>query len=162
MTVGPHQLIGDLKARGDTLATAESLTGGQLAAMLTSVPGSSACFLGGVISYATSVKMSLLGVSEAIVADHGVISAECAAAMATGVRDLLGATYGLATTGVAGPESQDGKPMGHVWVAVAGPQDVQTQLLSLAGDRAAIQAGSCRGALSVLDAMLRDVDSGLG
>ena len=162
MTVDPRQLIGDLTARGDTLVTAESLTGGQLAALFTSVPGASACFLGGVVSYATTVKVSVLNVSQSIIEEHGVVSAECAAAMAMGVRALLGATYALATTGVAGPDGQEGKPVGHVWVAGAGPGGVETRLLSLDGDRAAIQAGSCHGAMSVLDAMLRREDSALG
>lgn len=162
MTVDPRQLIGDLTARGATLATAESLTGGQLAALLTAVPGASACFVGGVVSYATSVKVSVLHVSEEIVAEHGVVSAQCAAAMAEGARELLGTTYALATTGVAGPTNQEGKPVGHVWIAGAGPDGSRAQFLALTGDRAAIQEGSCRGALSVLDAMLRGVDSGLG
>ncbi|HXH78797.1 CinA family protein [Nocardioides sp.] len=162
MTMDPRQLVEVLSARGDTLATAESLTGGQLAALFTSVPGASACFLGGVVSYATAVKVSLLGVSESIIDQHGVVSAECAAAMASGARTLLGATYALATTGVAGPDRQEDKPVGLVWVAVAGPDGVQTRLLSLEGDRAAVQAGSCRGAMSVLGDMLRMEDSALG
>ncbi|CAA9394861.1 MAG: hypothetical protein AVDCRST_MAG60-1764 [uncultured Nocardioides sp.] len=162
MTVDPRQLVQDLARRGDTLATAESLTGGRLAALLTSVPGASACFLGGVVAYATPVKTSLLDVPGSIIDEHGVVSAECAAAMASGARALLGSTFALATTGVAGPDQQEGRPVGHVWVAGAGPRGVETRLLSLDGDRAAIQDGSCRGALSVLVAMLRQEDSGLG
>ena len=162
MTVDPRQLLGDLTERGETLATAESLTGGQLAALFTSVPGASACFLGGLVSYATAVKVTLLGVPESVIAEHGVVSAECAAAMAAGARSLIGATYALATTGVAGPDTQEGKPVGYVWVAAAGPRGVETKLLSLYGDRAAIQAESCHGALSVLDAMIRREDSALG
>lgn len=155
-------LVAELTLRGVTVATAESLTGGQLAAAFTSVPGASACFLGGVVSYATEVKVSLLGVSTTVIDEYGVVSAECAAAMASGARTLLGATYALATTGVAGPDSQEGHPAGHVWVACAGPLGVETRLLSLDGDRAAVQAASCRDALSVLDGMLRREDSGLG
>lgn len=162
MTMQPRHLVDVLSARGDTVATAESLTGGQLAAHFTAVPGASACFLGGVVSYATAVKVSLLGVSESTIEQHGVVSAECAAAMASGARALLGATYALATTGVAGPDRQEDKPVGLVWVAVAGPDGVQTRQLSLEGDRAAIQAGSCRAALSVLGGMLRMEDSALG
>jgi nicotinamide-nucleotide amidase len=162
MTVDPRRLVKDLVARGDTLATAESLTGGQLAALFTAVPGASGCFVGGVVSYATAVKISVLGVAPAIIEEYGAVSAECAGAMATGARTLLGATYALATTGVAGPDRQEGKPVGHVWIALAGPVAVETHLLGLDGDRTAIQDGSCRAALSVLDARLRKEDSGLG
>lgn len=162
MTADAPALVADLSARGVTVATAESLTGGQLAALFTSVPGASACFVGGVVSYATEVKVSVLGVSPTIIEEYGAVSAECATAMASGARSLLSATYALATTGVAGPDSQEGHPAGHVWVACAGPGGVEAQLLSLDGDRAAIQSASCRGALSVLDGMLRREDSGLG
>lgn len=144
------------------MATAESLTGGQLAASFTAVPGASACFVGGIVAYATEVKISVLGVAASLVESYGAVSAECAAAMATGAREVLGSTYALATTGVAGPDSQEGHPAGHVWVACAGPAGVETQLLALAGDRASVQAASCRGALSVLDGMLRREDSVLG
>ncbi len=162
MTADAPALVASLSSRGDTLATAESLTGGQLAAMFTSVPGASACYLGGVVSYASAVKVSVLGVSASIIEEYGAVSAECAEAMASGARTLLGATYALATTGVAGPDLQEGHPAGHVWVACAAPGGVETRLLALDGDRAAIQSDSCRGALSVLDAMLRREDSGLG
>ncbi len=160
MTV--EALVATLSARGLSVATAESLTGGQLAAAFTSVPGASACFLGGVVAYATRAKVSVLGVSPAIIEAYGAVSAECAAAMASGARSLLSTTHALATTGVAGPASQEGHPAGHVWVACAGPAGVETRLLTLEGDRAAIQAASCGGALSVLDGMLRREDSGLG
>lgn len=157
-----NDLVTELTSRGVTVATAESLTGGQLAALLTAVPGASACFVGGVVAYASSVKVSVLGVAPTIIEEYGAVSAECAEAMALGACALLGATYALATTGVAGPDSQEGHPAGHVWVACAGPTGVETRLLSLTGDRAAVQSLSCRGALSVLDGMLRREDSGLG
>jgi nicotinamide-nucleotide amidase len=143
-----------LASRDETLATAESLTGGLLAAMLTDVPGASRSFVGGVVSYATRVKVSALDVPPSVVEEHGVISAECAAAMATGVRRRLDATWGLATTGVAGPDEQEGRPVGTVWVAVADPGGVETRLLSLAGDRAAIRGATCTEVLSVLAAIL--------
>ncbi|PUA79173.1 CinA family protein [Nocardioides currus] len=162
MTWDARDLVARMSSLGITLATAESLTGGQLAAAVTAVPGASACFRGGVVAYATPVKVSVLGVPAEVVEAYGAVSAECAAAMATGARELLGATYGLATTGVAGPDPQEGHPAGHVWIACAGPRAVETHLLALDGDRAAIQAGSCRDALSVLGAMLRREDSGLG
>lgn len=162
MTADAHALVSTLTSRGVTVATAESLTGGQLAAMFTAVPGASACFTGGVVAYASAVKVSVLGVAPTIIEEYGAVSAECAAAMALGSRSLLGSTYALATTGVAGPDLQEGHPAGHVWVGCAGPTGVETRLLSLEGDRAAVQSASCRGALSVLDGMLRREDSGLG
>ncbi len=145
-----------LAGRGETLATAESLTGGLLSATLTDVPGASRSFVGGVVSYATRVKESLLGVPAEVVAGHGVVSGECAAAMATGVRVALDTTWGLATTGVAGPDSQEGKPVGTVWVAVAGPAGVAVRRLALSGDRRSIREGSCREVLGLLAAVLDD------
>lgn len=151
-----------LVARRETVATAESLTGGQLAVRLTALPGSSHSYVGGVVAYSTAAKMSVLGVPSGVVAAHGVVSAECATAMAVGVRDLMRATYGVATTGVAGPESQDGLPPGVVWIAVAGPDGAWATLLSLSGRREEIQAATCDAALSALDGILRRVEPGLG
>jgi nicotinamide-nucleotide amidase len=116
-----HRLLGE---RSATVATAESLTGGLLGAELTAMPGSSATFAGGIVAYATALKASLLGVPEDLLARHGAVHPEVAVAMAEGVRDRLGATYGLAVTGVAGPEPQDGRPVGTVHLAVAGPGGV--------------------------------------
>jgi nicotinamide-nucleotide amidase len=110
---------GLLAERGATVAVAESLTGGLLGGELTGMPGSSATFAGGVIAYATPLKHRLLGVPEDLLAAHGAVHPDVAAAMARGVRERLGATYGLAVTGVAGPEPQDGRPVGTVHVAVA-------------------------------------------
>ena len=98
------ELIALLAARRQSIAVAESLTGGLLAAALTDVPGASAVFRGGVVAYATELKAVLLGVDRALLAAQGAVSAEVAGAMATGVRDRLGATVGAATTGVAGPD----------------------------------------------------------
>lgn len=139
-----------LAGRGESLATAESLTGGLLAARLTDVPGASRSFVGGVVSYATRVKESLLGVPAAVVEQHGVVSGECAEAMARGVRDRLDATWGIATTGVAGPDSQEGKPVGTVWIAVAGPDGVEALRLTLSGDRSTIRQDTCHQVLSLL------------
>jgi nicotinamide-nucleotide amidase len=111
---------GLLAERGATVAVAESLTGGLIGAELTAMPGSSSTFAGGVIAYATPLKHSLLGVPEDLLTAHGAVHPEVAAAMARGVRERLGASYGLAVTGVAGPEPQDGQPVGTVHVAVAG------------------------------------------
>lgn len=143
-----------LVARRHTLATAESLTGGMLASRLTDVPGASRGFVGGVVSYATRVKVSVLGVPPGVVEEHGVVSRECAEAMARGVRERLDATWGLATTGVAGPDEQEGRPVGTVWVAVAGPTAVDSTLLSLAGDRTTIRDAACTGALSLIMGIL--------
>lgn len=147
---------------GGTVATAESLTGGQLAARFTAIAGSSAVYVGGVVTYATRLKVSMLGVSEAVIAECGVVSEAIVEAMALGVRERLESTYGLATTGVAGPGPADGVPAGTVWVAVAGPSGVQTRLLGLDADRAANQAAACDAALSVLDDILRREEPRLG
>ncbi|MFE0777229.1 nicotinamide-nucleotide amidohydrolase family protein [Streptomyces sp. NPDC058861] len=110
-----------LAERGQTLAVAESLTGGLVAAELTGVPGASASFRGSVTAYATALKHELLGVDAALLAERGAVDPEVASQMAAGVRVRLGADWGIATTGVAGPEPQDGQPVGTVYVAVAGP-----------------------------------------
>ncbi len=154
-------MLESLVARGETLATAESLTGGLLAAAITDVPGASRAFVGSVVSYATRVKVSVLDVPAAVVEDHGVVSEECAVAMARGVRRRLDATWGVATTGVAGPDRQAGRPVGTVWVAVAGPDVVRARLLGLDGERRAIREASCGAAVSLLLDLLRE-EPGLG
>ncbi|MGI9155687.1 MAG: CinA family protein [Marmoricola sp.] len=142
-----HEL---LVGRGETVASAESLTGGQLAAQLSGPPGASASYVGGVVSYATSVKEQVLGVPAGLVASYGVVSAECAEAMASGVRRLTGATWAVSTTGVAGPTEQEGKPVGTVFVGIAGPGGVTSVALHLDGDRAAIRRQTCRLAVEQL------------
>ena len=137
-----HQV---LLSRGETVGCAESLTGGGLADLLSGTPGASATFAGGITSYATRVKRELLGVTAA-----QVVSADCASQMASGVRDLLGVDWALSTTGVAGPEKQDDKPVGTVYVGVAGPRGVQVHRLSLDGDRTAIREQACRAAIEAL------------
>jgi len=143
-------LLAELQRRGDSLATAESLTGGRLAALITGVAGASRVYRGGVVAYATDLKRQLLGVPEEVVARHGVVSAECARAMAEGARARLGATYAVSTTGVAGPDRQDDKPAGTVFVAVAGPGGTAVTALELVGDRAAVQERTCHEAVSAL------------
>lgn len=144
------QLVAGMQGRGETMATAESLTGGLLAGFVTGVPGASVVFLGGVVSYATEVKQQLLGVDDELVEKHGVVSAECAEQMAVGIRELLGTTYGLSTTGVAGPEPQEDKPVGTVYVGVAGPEGAHAVPLELDGERAEIRESSCVAAMSAL------------
>jgi len=143
-------LVATLQVRGETLATAESITGGLLAAFVTSVPGASAVYSGGVVAYATRVKQELLEVPDDIVEADGVVSARCAEAMASGARNLIGTTYALSTTGVAGPESQEGKPVGTVYVGLAGPDWSRSVALDLAGDRAEIREAACAAAISEL------------
>ncbi len=141
---------GRLLSAGATVATAESLTGGLLGGSFTSVPGSSAVYIGGVVTYATPLKVSLLGVSPSVVDGPGVVSGECAEAMARGVRDLTGSTYGLSTTGVAGPDEQEGKPAGTVFVGIAGPSGLRSVSFKFAGDREAVRALTVEAALSAL------------
>jgi nicotinamide-nucleotide amidase len=143
-----------LQARGESVATAESLTGGRLAAALTAVPGGSASYVGGVVAYATAVKVSVLGVPQSVVDTDGVVSAPCAVAMAQGVARLTGSTYALATTGVAGPDLQEGHPAGTVYVGIHGPDGTSAGLLELAGGREEIAAATCENALSALAGML--------
>jgi PncC family amidohydrolase len=155
-----QQLLGasvhaELLRRGATLATAESLTGGALGDLLSASPGASETYLGGVVSYATDVKTGLLGVRQSTVDEHGVVSAECAREMAERVRDLVGSDWGVSTTGVAGPTEQEGKPVGTVFVAVAGPQVARHRRLGLDGDRAEIRQQSCVSAAKlVLEALV--------
>lgn len=151
-----------LAARGETLVTAESLTGGMLAALLTDVPGASRSFRGGVVAYATDLKESVLGVPTALVAEHGVVSAACAEAMAVGARRLGGSTYAVSTTGVAGPDLQEGKPAGTVFVAVASPRGTSARELRLEGDREAVRRAACRRALDALGEVLTREVPGLG
>ncbi|WP_131770900.1 nicotinamide-nucleotide amidohydrolase family protein, partial [Candidatus Protofrankia californiensis] len=124
-----------LAERGETLAVAESMTGGLVAGRLTDVAGASAVFRGGVVSYATEAKESVLGVDPDVLATSGAVSPEAAAAMAAGVRDLLGATNGLAVTGVAGPDEQESKPVGTVHIGMVGAFGTLTRSLRLPGDR---------------------------
>jgi nicotinamide-nucleotide amidase len=151
----PAEVVSSLTARGWTLAVAESLTGGSLAASVVSVPGASATLLGAVVAYATEVKHSLLGVDAQLLAAHGPVHPEVARQMASGVRRAvsLGAVYadvGVATTGIAGPDSPDGQPVGTVHIAVETPRDVVTRAFVFAGDRASIRSQSVDAALAML------------
>ncbi|MFF8569086.1 CinA family protein [Streptomyces albidoflavus] len=139
-----------LEERGETLAVAESLTGGLVAAAVTAAPGASAAFRGSVTAYATELKARLLGVDEALLRARGAVDPEVALQMAQGVRRELGAEWGVATTGVAGPEPQDGRPVGTVYVAVAGPGGGKSAALRLNGDRTDIRMESVRRVLGLL------------
>jgi nicotinamide-nucleotide amidase len=153
-----HEL---LESRDATVASAESLTGGRLAVVFSEVPGSSSTFKGGVVSYATEMKIEVLGVPQEVVDTHGVVSAECAEAMARGVRSLTEATYGVSTTGVAGPADQEGKPPGTVFVGVAGPGGATAVSLDLAGDRTEITQQTVKAALKALEDALRQEETAL-
>ncbi|ARF75664.1 damage-inducible protein CinA [Kitasatospora albolonga] len=145
------RVLGRLGELGETLAVAESLTGGLVAAELTSVPGASRSFLGSVTAYATPLKGEILGVDTDLLTQRGAVDPEVARQMAAGVRRALGADWGISTTGVAGPEPQDGQPVGTVYVAVAGPSGVEkVSALRLNGSRADIRRESVRSALDLL------------
>ncbi|GAA2099375.1 CinA family protein [Kitasatospora saccharophila] len=139
-----------LRADGATLAVAESLTGGLLAAALVGVPGASAVFRGSVTAYATELKASVLGVDEGLLDVYGPVHPVVARQMAEGVRRLLGADWALATTGVAGPEPQGGQPVGTVHVALAGPAGTEALPLRLSGGRDTIRHGAVDAALELL------------
>ena len=162
------QVVAGLTARQQHVAVAEFLTGGLLAAALASVPGASVVFRGGIVAYATDLKASLLGVDQAVLDRCGAVSAETAQAMADGARTRLGATFGLATTGVAGPDPAEGKPVGTVYIAAtrgdSGPGARQTghrddriiRRLDLAGSRNDIRGQTVTEALALLLVMMRE------
>lgn len=125
-----------LSENGKTLSVAESCTGGNISGLMTSIPGSSGYYLGSVTSYANSVKANVLGVPEAVIADHGAVSSECVAAMAEGVRRLTGSDYSVATSGIAGPGGgSDEKPVGLVWVGVSSEKGTETYSFRFRHDR---------------------------
>ncbi len=139
-------VVAAMRERGLTLAVAESLTGGLVMAALTEVPGASAMLRGGPVVYATDTKSTALGVDAELLATHGPVDADVAAAMASSVRKLWHADVGLATTGVAGPDPQAGRQIGEVYVAVAGAQETVVHRLDLgpAGDRKWIRGETVR------------------
>ena len=145
-----QRLIGKLKERDLTLATAESCTGGGIGHVLTSVSGSSAVYLGGVISYANSVKENVLGVPAQVLATVGAVSEETATAMAEGVCRVTGADMGIAVTGIAGPNS-DGtkKPVGLVYIAVCAGGETKVTENHFSGDRETVRNRTIETALSL-------------
>lgn len=152
-----------LKARGETIAVAESCTGGGLGQLLTDVPGSSSYFIGGVIAYDNRIKAEAIAVDPALLEQHGAVSPEVAAAMATGVRDRLDTTWSLSVTGIAGPGGGTAeKPVGLVYLGIAGPDGVQTQMLNLGAQRGRSwirQVSACH-ALDALRRILSTEDRG--
>lgn len=155
------EALGGLIARGWTLGVAESLTGGAVAAEIVSVPGASAVLLGAVVAYATPVKGSLLGVDADLLSAYGPVHPEVARQMADGVRRAVSvdgrpADVGVATTGIAGPESPDGQPVGTVHIAVVTPTASVTEPHAFPGDRAAIRAQAADAALALLIRVVRE------
>lgn len=143
------------RRRGLTLATAESCTGGMVAARLTAVPGSSDTFIGGVIAYANGVKESELGVSADVLERHGAVSAEAAAAMANGARSRLGADVAVSVTGIAGPDGGSaGKPVGLVFLHAVGPERESARVLNVPGDREMIRGRATTAALHLVRRLL--------
>lgn len=140
-----------LLSRGETVATAESLTAGMVGATLTSVAGASATYRGGLIVYATDLKAQLAGVPADLLAARGAVDPDVAMALAVGVRDRLDATWGLGLTGVAGPDPQDGVAPGTVFLGLAGPfGPPSVSVLHLDGDRAAIRRAAVDAGLRML------------
>jgi nicotinamide-nucleotide amidase len=150
------EIVRLLTLTGQTVAAAESLTGGLVAAALTDVPGASNAFRGGVVAYATELKAQLLGVDVGMLKKYGPVYAPVAAAMADGVRGRLGATIGVATTGVAGPGPQDGHPAGTVHVAVSLSGDTVVRTMALAGNRDEVRRLTVERVLGLLLGRLRE------
>lgn len=152
------RVLAALTAAGGTVAVAESLTGGAVLATLVAVPGASAALRGGVVAYATDLKATLLGVPADLLAGRGAVDPDVARAMAAGVRERLDADWGLATTGVAGPDPQDGRPPGTFHVAVIGPG--VSEVLSVepepgaAPGRAEVRAAAGYAVLALLERVL--------
>ena len=146
----PADLLDALAGRGETLAVAESLTGGLLAATLVDVPGASRVFRGGLVVYATDLKATLAGVPADLLAERGPVDPDVAEALAEGARSRCRADWGLATTGVAGPDPQHGVEVGTVFVAVAGTGGAHVRRLSLDGDRRSIRCATVTAALELL------------
>ncbi len=147
-------VVAELTERGQTVAVAESLTGGLLAAALVEVPGASVVFRGGIVAYATDLKSALLGVPAALLERHGAVHADVASAMAEGVRRRLDATFGMATTGVAGPDPAEGKPAGTVHIAATGQLSAARRSLALTGDRRSIRHQTVAESLELLHGLL--------
>lgn len=159
--VGAASAVHALGERRETLAVAESLTGGLLAATLVGIPGVSPVFRGGLVVYATDLKQTLAGVPAELLAERGPVDADVALALAEGARRRCGADWGLATTGVAGPEPQGGKPVGLVFVAVAGPYGSTVRRLDIDGGRAAVRSGTVEQAFELLTDEIRKAPAGV-
>lgn len=157
MTAAAREVHDLLMARGETVAVAESLTGGLTSAALTATPGASATFRGGLVVYATDLKALLAGVPRDLLERRGAVDPDVAIALAAGARQRLGASWGLGLTGVAGPDGQDGQPVGTVHIGVASPDaDPVVRSLRVEGDREAIRSAAVEAAVSLLRDSLRE------
>lgn len=143
------------RQQGLRIGTAESLTGGLVCGALTAVPGASVAVMGGVVTYSTEHKAAVLGVSEELLEQRGAVDGDVVLAMARGLRTVMAVDVSLATTGVAGPEPQDGKPVGTVFVAAIGPGFERIEELKLDGDRSQIRQGSIEAVLRLCRDELR-------
>lgn len=153
MRAHAKSVVASLSERGESVAVAESLTAGGLGAAITHTPGASQVFFGGLIAYTNEVKINILGINASLIAEHGVVSEEVANAMADAAREKFGTTWGIATTGVAGPGPHQGIPEGTVWVAIRGPIN-QTIELQLDSGREAIRTGAISSAIGTFARIL--------
>ena len=151
---GVTDILEILTQRGETICVAESLTGGGLAEALSSLPGSSQIFRGSDTAYQVEIKNSVLKVPLELISEMGSVSEEVAAAMAHGIKDLMGSTWSISTTGVAGPGPVDGVPAGTVWVAIDGPIS-QTLQLELSGTREIVRNATIAGAIAAFARILK-------
>ncbi|WP_445169786.1 CinA family protein [Mycolicibacterium sp. Dal123E01] len=151
---GAKALVAALTARGQTVATAESLTAGLLAATLAGVPGASAVLVGGLITYTVDTKIALAGVPPEVLDAVGPVAAPTAAALAEGARDRCTATWGVGLTGVAGPEPHGGHPVGTVYLGLAGPGPTEVVELHLDGSRWDIRLAAVHQAISRLSGLV--------
>lgn len=149
---GLHARLRELRS---TVAVAESLTGGLLCAALTDTAGASATVRGGLVVYATDLKAELAGVDRDLLRRVGAVHPDVAVQLAAGVRSRLGADLGVGVTGVAGPDPQDGQPVGTVFAAVASAAGVRVERFEFAGDRARIRRDAVQACLRLLDAESR-------
>ena len=146
-----EMLVRALAKKKMTCATAESCTGGGVGYAITSVPGASAVFRGGIVSYDNQVKRDILGVPETVLETQGAVSSECARAMADGARRLLGADFAVSLTGIAGPGGGSaGKPVGLVWFGLSCPGGVVAEQKVFLGDRDAVRASAIEHAIAML------------
>lgn len=155
MQVAAAAAVHRLVERSETLATAESLTGGLVASTVVEIPGVSSVYRGGLVVYATDLKQVLAGVPAELLAERGPVDPDVAVALAEGARQRCVTDWGAATTGVAGPDPQDGKPAGLVYVAVASRHGSAVRELKLGGNRAAIRAESVTSVLRLLSECLQ-------
>jgi nicotinamide-nucleotide amidase len=147
-------IIDILRQRKETIAVAESVTGGEIAAKISEVPGASDIFLGGVVAYSIASKIRDLDVSAKIIEEFGVYSETVAAEMARGIRSRFDSDWAIGITGVAGPGPDDEVAPGSIWIAILGPAGVQNLQLSLTGTRQQIRNGAVTSALATLERIL--------